>query len=187
MSDREFIHSTADVVSTLEFAVKHGLQVRLDEPQPDSRVRMLAADEISATKRGVFFLFRPEWVFGPWQTMQILTGHNAGKYFTSPNVNCSAITVSFHGEWMDQERRRFGGCVVSWHSKWLEMPAKRLWEAPPEVSHWWKQLVAHLSSGLVVKVGVHSYHICKGVAADSEGPLCLPPFDFIPWGPDVFK
>lgn len=187
MPDREFIHSTSDVTSTLLYAFDSGLQVMLDEPQPEARPCMLTRADVAAIKRGQFFLFRPEWVYGPLQTMVISGGYNRGKYDISPRVNYAPISVSFHGERMDQGRRRLGGCDVSCHSDWLEMPAKIVRATPPEVRDWWKRIVAHLSSGVVVKAGVHRYHICKGVIDDPIAEECLPPFDFIPWGSDVLR
>lgn len=185
MPDREFIHCSADVASTLLYALDSGLQVRLDEPQQEPRPCMLTRADAAVIKGGVFFLFRPEWVFGPLQIRPISSGYYAGQYHISPRVNYAAITVSFHGERMDQGRRRLGGAIVSCHRDWLEMPAKVVHVPPPDVKVWFKRIVAHLSSGIVVEAGVHHYRICKGVVADPTAGECLPPFDFIPWGPEV--
>jgi hypothetical protein len=122
MPDREFIHTSSDVTSTLVYALDSGLNVRLDEPQSKPVPCLLTREEIVDIKRGVFFLFRPEWVYGPFPTLAISTGYNAKKYSISPNANCSAVGVYFQGERMDEGRRRLGDCTVSWYRDWLEMP-----------------------------------------------------------------
>ncbi len=185
MPDREFIHSTIDVTSTLLCALDSGMRVRLDEPQPAPHPFMVERTDVADLERGIFFLFRPQWLYGPFQAMAISGGHNLGKYTISPGVNHSAVSVYFQGERIDQGRRRFGSCVVSWHRDWLEMPAKIVRPTPPEVEVWFKRIVKHLSSGIVIKAGVHRYRVCKGVVADPDVRNCLPPFDFIPWGDDV--
>ena len=67
------------------------------------------------------------------------------------------------------------------------MPAKILRPTPPEVQKWFKRIVAHMSSGIVIRAGVHRYHVCNGVAVEPAAATCLPPFDFIPWGEEVFQ
>jgi len=76
---------------------------------------------------------------------------------------------------------------VSWDREWLEMPAKIVHAAPPDVREWWKRFVAHLSSGVVIKAGVHQFHVARGVLADPNSNKCLPPFDWIPWGSEVLQ
>ena len=185
MADREFIHSSADVASTLRYAFDSGLQVRLDDPQVEARPRILSWADIGHVDSGVLFLFRPEWVFGPFQITQISGGYNVGKYDVAPRVNCAPLTVYFQGERMSEGRRLFGSCVVSSHSEWLEMPAKVLHPTPPDVHLLFKRIVAHLSSGIVIKAGVHKYHVCKGVISDPNAAECRPPFDFIPWSKEL--
>jgi hypothetical protein len=187
MPDTELIHSSADVPSTLLYALDSGLQVMVDEPQPEARARTLSRAEAGKTERGVFCLIHPDWIFGPSQTMAIDDGHNKGKYFVQPRVNFTGVTAYFGGERIDQGRRRFGSAAVSWHRDWLELPKKILWPAPPDVAKWYRRIVAHLSSGLIVKAGVHRYRVSRGVLADTAPSACLPPFDFIPWGADVLK
>jgi hypothetical protein len=187
MPDREFIHSSADVSSTLLFAIDSGLQVMLDEPQPEPQPRMLTRADAASLDRGVFYLFESNWVFGPIQTMDIPAGYNKGKYFVQPRVNFTCVSVYFGGERTDQGRRRLGSASVSWHRDWLELPRKVVRPAPPEVRDWYKRIVAHLSSRIVVTVGVHRYHVSGGVLADPGASKCLPPFDFIPWGDDVLR
>jgi hypothetical protein len=187
MPSSEFIHSSSDVASTLLYAIDSGLQVRLDEPQLEPFPRMVTRSEVAEIIRGVFFIYRPEWYYGPFQIGAIPGGYNVGKYSVSPRINCSPITVYFQGERMDQGRRRFGDCLVSSHPDWLEMPAKIVRDTPPDVKEWFKRIVAHLSAGVFVKAGVHKYHISKGVMADPAAAECLPPFDFIPWGSEVLR
>lgn len=187
MPDREFIHSSADVASTLLFALDAGFEVRLDAPQPEPRPYMLARDEAATMEKGSFYVFRPEWVYGPFQTMMISDGYNAGKYFVQPRVNYAPIAIYFQGERLDKGRRRFGSAVVSSYRDSLVMPAKELRPSPPDMQSWFKRFVSHLSSGFVVKAGVHKYHISRNVAHDPAADECLPPFDFIPWGTEVLR
>jgi hypothetical protein len=185
MPDREFIHSTADVASTLLFALNSGLLVMVDSPQQDPSPCMLTPEEAAKVERGSFYLFRPEWVFGPFQTMVIPSGHNEGRYFVQPRTNFAPVSVYFPGERIDHGTKRFGGAVVSWHRDWLEMPAKKVRPTPAEVQEWFKRINKQLSTKIVIPAGVHRYHVCKGVLADPTAPDALPPFDYIPWGKDV--
>jgi hypothetical protein len=187
MPDREFIHSTSDVASTLLYALDSGLQIRLDEPQQEPRPCMLTRADVADIPRGVFSLFRPEWVFGPFQSMAISEGHNRGRYDFSPGVNYAGVSIYFQGERLDGGRRRLGSCVVSWDRDWLEMPAKIVRPTPPDVKLWFNRIVAHLSSGIVVNAAAHRYQVSQGVVADPRSAECLAPFDFIPWGIDVLK
>lgn len=185
MPDREMIHSTSDVTSALLFALDSGLQVRLDDPQPEPRPHLLERSEIGKIERGIFFLFRPEWVYGPLQIFPISGGHNRGKFDVSPGVNVSAISLYFSGERINHGRRRLGAGAVSFDRNWLEMPAKAVRPTPPEVAVWFKRILGHLLSGLSVKAGVHKYELCRGVTSDPNLGECLPPFDFIPWNSDM--
>src|SRR5262249_51780083 len=108
MPDREFIHSTIDVTSTLLFAFDSGFQVRLDQPHSNPDRFVLARADVVEIRRGQFSLFRPEWAYGPFLSMDISEGHNSGKYFVQPRTNHTAVTVSFDGERKDHGCRRFG-------------------------------------------------------------------------------
>jgi len=187
MPDREMIHSTADVTSALLFAFDSGLQVRMDTPQSDPRPRLLDRQELGKLSSGVFFLFRPEWVYGPLQILPISDGHNAGKFTVSPGVNTSAISVYFSGERVDRGRRRLGTGVISFDREWLELPAKVMRPTPRAVGVWFKRIAAHLLTGTFVKGGLHKYYLCRHVSGDSSASECLPPFDFIPWGSDLIR
>src|SRR5260370_41290342 len=111
MPDRELFHFFSDVSSTLLYALDLGLQVRLDEPQPEPRQRLLDREEISGIEGGVFMLFRPDWKYGPLQFMRIAGGHNSGKFCVSPRVNCSPISIYFVGERLFRAWPRFRGCA----------------------------------------------------------------------------
>ena len=185
MPDREFIHSTADVASTLLYAFDSGFQVRLDEPQLEPEPRMMSREEVANVVRGAFFLIRPEWVFGPLHTMKISGGYNIGKYFVQPGVNYASITLHFQGERIDQGKRRFGSGVLSFDRDWLGLPANNVRLTPPDVQFWFKRILQHLFSKIVIKAGVHRYHVCKGVINDPTVAECLPPFDFIPWDKEL--
>lgn len=188
MPDRELIHASSDVFSTVQFALDRRLDVIADVKQTEpTPCRVLTLDGICGDKPSVFYFLRPEWVYGPFQMMKIDAGINRGKYFLQPRVNFTAVTIYFSGDRIDQGRRRLGSCVVSSHPDWLEMPAMVLHPAPSGVRTLWKQLFSHLSSGISIKAGVHTYYITKGVIADPLAPQCLPPFDFIPWGPHVLN
>jgi hypothetical protein len=186
MPDRQFIHSTADVSTTLKYALELGMQIIQDQPQTAQRPRMLTWEQ-TCLNEGVFYLIHPEWMFGAFQMTAISGGYNRGKYSLQPRVNHAAVSLYFGGERVDQGRRRLGNCVVSWHRDWLEFPARVVKPTPPEVRKFYKRIVARLSSGIVVKRGVHRYHVSRTVLADPSASACLPPFDFIPWGDEVFK
>ena len=181
MPDREFIHATADVPSTLIFAINSGLQVMQNTQQTDPRPHILDRSEIDDIQKGDFYLFRPEWVFGPFELSRISEGHDRGKFFVRPRVNFTAVSVYFQGERVDEGRRRFGSCAISSHRDWLEVPGNVVRPIPAAVDEWFKRIVAHLSSGVFVEAGVHRYHLSKGVKADPGSDECLPPFDYIPW------
>lgn len=186
MPDREFIHSSRDVSALLFYAMDCGFRIIDEEPVPEPAPRTLSIEEAAEMVKGQFFLFRPEWVYGPFHISEIPDGCDRGKYHVQ-RVNFAPIAVYFQGERLDQGVRRFGSCSVSSYRDWLEMPAKVVNEAPADTDLWFKQIVAHMSSGVFVKAGVHKYNICKGVIADPAATECLPPFDFIPWGPEVLQ
>jgi hypothetical protein len=181
MADREFIHSSSDVPSTLLFALDSGFHAILDAPQPEPRPCFLERTATARLSEGAFELYRPEWVFGPFEMMSILEGYNKGKFCLRPRVNYAALSIYFGGERFDQGRR-LGECVVSSHPDWLELPARILRPSPSEVQTWYKRIVKHLSSGLIVNAGGHNYYVSRNVLADPNCGDCLPPFDFIPWG-----
>lgn len=187
MPDHELIHSAADVTSALEYGLDSGLELMLDQPQDMPRPRILTRRDIPNFDRGTFFLYRPEWVYGPWKMMRLTAGLNKGKFFVQPRVNFSPISLHFNGETIVEGRRRFGAGVISIHSDWLEHPAQALRATPRDVELRFKRMVTHLSSGLVIKAHVHRYIICRGVIASPDIQQSEPPFDFIPWGRDVLQ
>jgi hypothetical protein len=181
MVSKRFIHSASDIVLTLEQFVKSGFQVIEDSPQDNPQPHFLSEDELSHVQKGSFCIIRPDWVFGPFQTMEITDGHNRGKFFLCPRVNYTCVSISFQGERVDHGRRRFGDCVVSCHRDWLKLPKKELLQTPAEVVEWYNKICRRLSSGTVIKAGGHKYHVTRSVLADPTALECLPPFDFIPW------
>jgi hypothetical protein len=182
MADRAFIHAAADVSSTLAFALDSGLCV-IDAGMEQSKPfpNKLERTDVAQRQKGVFYLFSPEWVFGPFQFDQIQEGYYRGNFSIQPRVNFAAVTVYFQGERMDQGQRRFGDCLVSSHRHWLEVPGNVVRPEPPDVDEWFKCIAAHLASGIAIKAGVHRYGVTKGVLADPNRNEALPPFDFIPW------
>ena len=182
MPDREFIHSSSDVSSTFLYALDNGFEVMSADPQREPVPHMLSRDEAANASEGQLYVFRPEWVFGQLQLMAIPGGYNKGKYFVKPCTNFAPVFLYFFGERIERGRRKFGGGLVSYNREWLALPATAVNPTPPEVKVWFKRFVDHLSSGVVVKAGVHKYHVTKGVLADPAAAQCLPPFDFIPWG-----
>jgi len=124
MPDREFIHSSSDVASTLLYGIDCGFQVLLDDERRDPSPRVLTRSEIARIGKGVFYLIRPEWIYGPFQFLQISAGFYRGKYSLSPRVNFTSVSLYFQGERVDQGKRRYGSGCLSCHNDWLEMPAK---------------------------------------------------------------
>src|SRR5579863_4590032 len=178
MPHREFIHTSSDVASLLLYALDSGMQVRLDEPQTERHPRILSRADVTTFDRGIFFLFRPEWVYGPFQTTEISGGYNRGKHFVMPRVNYSPIEICFQGERDELGRRRLGSGILSFHNDWLELPAKVLHRPPPEVKEWFKRMAVHLLTPLAINAGVHRYYLSRGVVADPDSVRCVPPFDF---------
>jgi hypothetical protein len=164
-----------------------GLRVMANTAFPTANPTELTIPEVSNLQRGDFFLFRPEWVFGPFQTMAISGGVSAGNYFVQPRVNFAPVSIFFNGESLERGRRRFGSGVISYHADWLEVPGTVVKPTPNDVKQWFKRLVEHLSSGVIVTGGVNAYLVCRGVLADPELDECLPPFDFIEWISEHFK
>lgn len=185
MPDREFIHSISDISAVLHYALGSGMQVMFDGPQPEPRPRFLAQEDVALRESGVFLLFKPEWVYGEFQISPVLQGHNAGRFFVQPRANFAPITVYFSGERVVDGRRKLGSGTLSFHRDWLEMPAKVMHPTPAEVEMWFKRVFAQVTSGAQVRVGVHRYHICRGVIDDPRAGECLPPFDYIPWNEGV--
>lgn len=185
MPDREFIHSSADVGAVLQYLLELGFQIMVDEPQPTPVACVLTTEHATSTERGQFHVFRPEWVYGPFKVSPISGGYHRGKYDIAPRVNFAAISMYFHGERTDHGKRRFGSAAVSSYVDSLEFPANVVRPSPPDTDKWFKRIVGQLSSGVVVKAGVHKYHVTKGVLAEPDAATCLPPFDFIPWGTHV--
>jgi hypothetical protein len=185
MADREFIHVSADIGSTLRYALESGMHVMVNCDQPEPRPCMLSRSDVDEIESGDFSLFFPGWVHEPFQMMRISSGQNRGRFFVQPRVNFVDVSVFFNGERIVEGRRRLGSCIVSSHSHWLELPGKIVRPAPPDVEVWFRRIVAHLSSGRIIQAGVHRYNITKGVINDPSADQCLPPFDFIPWGNEV--
>ena len=69
--DREIIHSTGDVSAVLKMAHGRGLIVRVDAPTESPEPDIATAGRLATFDRGVFMLFRPEWVFGEPQFQRI--------------------------------------------------------------------------------------------------------------------
>ena len=150
-----------------------------DIPQKEPRPLFLKQEDINELKRGVFQLFRADWVFGAFQSWVIDDGHNQGMFFVQPRVNYSPITVHFLGERVVEGRRRLGAAGISFRRDWLAIPGNVVRSTPVEVEVWFRKIANFLTSGIVVKAGVHRYHVSKGVAADPNSSECLPPYDFI--------
>ena len=69
----------------------------------------------------------------------------------------------------------------------MELPAKAIRHSPAEVGVFFKKIVEHMSSGVVIEAGVHKYELCRGVINDPNVEQCLPPFDFIPWSKGIIS
>ena len=98
MPDCEFIHAREDVQEALRHARTLGLRILPDTPRADNTTEPLTDAALESANAGVFQLFRPEWVADTLQIVRIDVGHNAGKYFVSPSVNFTSITLYFGGE-----------------------------------------------------------------------------------------
>jgi hypothetical protein len=111
MAVKEIIHASEDVPAVLRCAVDLGMIIQYDAPSERPEEHIVTEDQIGSYDRGIFMLYRPEWVFGKPQFQPINAGHNKGKFFQSPRVNFAPISLSMGGERLDGEFHRLGGGV----------------------------------------------------------------------------
>ena len=185
MLNRVFIHCSADVRMLLRYAIDNSFQVIVDEAQSRPSPGIVHARDIGGLDRGSFYFVRPAWQFGTFQIEQMSSGIDKGKYDVAPRVNFACLSVLFQGERRIDRTRVLGHCDVTCHDSWLRMPEQEVVEAPPETKDWFKRLVRQLDSGVVIKAGVHRYHVTRSVIADPSALECRPPFDFIPWSREI--
>jgi hypothetical protein len=183
MVDREIIHCASDVSAFLKMAHELGLIVRIDAPSELPKPIIASADCLEGLDRGVFALYRPDWIFGEQQFQQIPAGYNVGKYSQSPRVNSTQISAYFGGERRDGEVRRLGVGVISWHNLWYDSRLRTECRTPPEVRHVYGSLMAALGTGVYLSGGVHRYLVFRNALKQFETGEALPPFDYIEWPP----
>lgn len=87
MTAKEIIHAAEDVPALLKCAAEMGLIIQHDAPSALPEAQIISGDQLNTYERGVFLLYRPEWVLGELQFERISAGHNRGKYFQKPRVN----------------------------------------------------------------------------------------------------
>lgn len=183
MPDREFIHSREDVRDALRFARSMGLQVLSDRTLGSRAPEPMSSEQIDGVDRGVFYLFRSEWVSAPLQVMHIDAGANAGTFVVKPDVNFAAITVYFQGEGVVEGTRRLGSGTISFKREWLHNAANEMRPVPIAVSNDYDALCKHLLHRDVVRAGVHRYRLARNASRLASTESTRPPFDFIPWPP----
>lgn len=182
MPDKRIIHAREDIESVLRFADSIGLLL-LPDILEENEARPRTPEEFQPFSGGVIHLFRSEWVVGGTQVMLIDAGANAGKYFVRAGINFPPISFYFSGDEDIAGIRRLGSGQVSFKREWLHDKAHEMRLSPPEVEQDYKQVCKHLLSKIVVKAGVHRYHICKQAAELAARIPTRPPFDYIPWPP----
>lgn len=185
MPDREFIHSRGDVQDALRFAWTIGLHVLPDAARANDVTNALSPEALDSVDRGVFQLYRPDWVMAPLQVMRIDTGANAGKYVVKPGVNFAAITIYFQGEGVLEGKRRFGSGTISFKRQWLQSATNEMRSAPVGIAQHYAKMCRHLLSRIVVRAGVHRYSVARHAAQLASTEQTYPPFDFIPWPPNT--
>lgn len=183
MADREIIHSARDVPVFIKMAHERGLVVRVDAPTECPKPDIATADRLATLDRGVFILFRPEWVFGEPQFQRIPGGHNEGKYSQSPGVNVAPITAYFGGERRDGVVRRLGGGTIGWNNRWYDARFHIERPAPPDVKAVYDSLLAASDTGVYLSGGVHEYLVLRDALQQLEAGAAAPPFDYIEWPP----
>jgi len=185
---KEFIHAREDMGSVFHFAESVGLLLLVPKYLEDKEVRPKKPEELTAFSVGEILLYRPEWVFDDFKVMLLDAGLSAGKYVVCSGINMSAISLSFSGVEDIGGVRRLGGGYVSYKREWLHDKTREMRLSPPEVAQVYKQVCKHLFSKIVVRAGVHHYHVCKQAAELAARIPTRPPFDFIPWPPsDLHK
>ena len=181
MPDREFIHSREDVSDAFRYARTLGLKVLPGAARAVDVSEPLSADELEYVDRGVFYLYRTEWIDGPLQVLHIDAGANAGKYVVKSNVNFSVITIYFQGEAIVGRARQLGAGAISFKRDWLHSAAHEMRPAPDGVAKDYAAMCKHLLSRDVVRAGVHRYYVARHAARLASSEVTRPPFDFIPW------
>ena len=187
MRDFEFIHAAEDVPRTLGFAAELGLIVRHDEPTPTPEPRIVPADKLATFRNGVFFLYRPEWVFGEFRHFIISGGHYEGQYDQSPSTNYVSLTLYFAGERKDGAGLRLGGGTLGRDVRWLRTSDHTLHPAPPDVNTVFDTIRKHIDTGKRLRGGVHNYAVLESAWEKLIAGSALPPFDYIEWPPKETK
>ena len=180
---REFIHAREDMESIFRFADSIGLLLLVPQYLEDKEVRPKKPDELRSFSGGSIHLVRPEWVVDDIEVMLLDAGPNAGKYVVRTNINFSSIKLYFQGDEDVAGVRRLGGGGISFAREWLHRKAHEMRLSPPEVAQTYKDVSKHLLSKVVVRAGVHHYHVCKQAAELAARIPTRPPFDYIPWPP----
>ena len=186
MPDIEIIHAGEDVPAVLRLASEIGLIVRRDTPTAAPEPDLLQPEQFVRFDRGVFMLYRPEWVFGQFQFQEIPAGHNKGKYSLSPGVDSSSITTFFGGERVIGDSVRLGGGVISFNNSWYRTRDRSQRRTPPDVRAVWKKLVKAVDSGHHLSGGGHKYTVLRAAWDKLMSGSAMPPFEYIDWhSPDA--
>ena len=71
MATVRFVHAFEDVAAVLSYAADLGMIVQLDTPTERPEQKFASGKDLGQIGRGVFFLYRPEWVFGAFEFVEI--------------------------------------------------------------------------------------------------------------------
>lgn len=183
MTAREIIHASEDVQTVLRIAVELGMVIQRDAPSDRPEPQVIKEDEIDAYDRGVFILYRPQWVLGKPEFQPITAGHNRGKFFQRPRVNIAPITLSLGGERLDGDVRRLGGGSISRHADWLRGADQTLQPTPHAVRSAYDSIIRRIDVGKRLRGGVHTYIVLAHAWEKLASGLALPPFDYVEWPP----
>lgn len=183
MPDKDFIHAREDVESVLRFADSLGLLMLPVELGREVEPRPRKPEELQSFSRGQVLLYRPDWVMDGIQVNRAERGVFAGTYSVRSGTNFSPVKLYFQGDEDIGGIRRLGDGLISFKREWLHDKAHEMRPAPPEVEHVYKQICKYMLSKIVVRGGVHRYHVCKQAAELAARMETLPPYDYIPWPP----
>jgi hypothetical protein len=181
MPDRELIHANEDTTSVLNLAVELGLTIRLDLPTLTPTPDILCIERLKDFQSGIFILYRPEWIFGDQQFIEISDGYNVGKYSQSPRINSSSITLYLSGERLENDKLRLGSGFISWSKTWLRQSDGTVHKAPHEVDLIYKELLKLIETRKSLKGGGHTYTVFEIAWGKLMAGSASPPFNYLDW------
>jgi len=184
MRDFEFIHSGEDVAEILHFAAGIGLTIRKDEPGKLPLPTLVRASDIENMANGVFFLYKPEWIFDEVEFIEIGAGYFEGKFSQKPATNCASVNLYFGGERDDGQLHRLGGGFLARDVNWYRSSDHTVHRAPADVKAVFDVIRKRIDTGKRLRGGIHNYAVLAGAWKKLIAGSAAPPFDYIRWPPE---